>query len=437
MRIVKTLIWFVLDCLLIVTFSIPFIVYVIVEGAVIRRRRKSCLWRNSNAIRILRLPEGSGDLQAIFNKYKSLDVYFYNVVPGCTEIVVNSIFWTSNYYTIKLRQDFVMMESPYFSNLWRSSFLFFFCRNLWVIRYYQANLIHANNAFQEGLMATLLSKVTGVCFCVSIHTDYDKNEGRHPYTLPRILGSLAVTRAVEKFVLRSADRLLPISDYLKQILIRKNVDEDRIRVFYHGIQMDFHHLKDDADVRQTYNIPPNAKIVSWVARIDKDHYVYDLLQIAIGCVSRAQDVFFVIAGDGLELPQLKQKVQEMNLSDRIVFPGLIANNQALMLRLASWVNLCLFDGFGLIEACASGRPVVAYDVEWNYELIINGETGFLVKEYDIESAIESIGVLLDNPDYALQLGIAAQKIAIKNHSIENVIRAKAKILKELIGACET
>lgn len=435
MNMAITLLCRIGDGIIVLGLLLPCVVFIVLCALLIRlgRSLKNKPTVQPIGFNLLRLPEGSSDFQSIFNKYKSLDVYFFNTVPGFTNLVINSVYWTRNYYTIRLRKDYIAMETPHFSDFPYLSYLLFFCRNLGVIRKYRIDLIHANNAFREGLLAFVLSRIAGIPCCVSIHTDYDKCETLQPFTMPRIIGSLAITRRVEKFVLSKVDRILPISDYLRKVLLQKGVDGRKTRIFYHGIAMSFLNNPPNVIINELFNLPPQARTISSVGRIDLDHYIYDLLHVAMECVKKNDDVYFIIAGDGLELTKLRQMVREERLSDRILFPGMIPNQLALELRRQSVINVCFYDGFGLIEACASGKPVIAYDVEWNYELIVDGQTGFLIPENNTSMVIEKIDFLLTHPEEAGEMGYTAQQLAVARHSLDNVNKAKADIYLEILN----
>ena len=87
----------------------------------------------------------------------------------------------------------------------------------------------------------------------------------------------------------------------------------------------------------------------------------------------------------------------------------------------------------MIEACASGRPVISYDVEWHRELISDRETGYLIDEGDTLAASKIIQELFLNPDLANKIGKNGQRTVMKKHSLSAVnthkIEAYEKVYK--------
>jgi glycosyltransferase involved in cell wall biosynthesis len=293
--------------------------------------------------------------------------------------------------------------------------------------------IRAFDPYHYGLMGWFLSKFLSLPFCVSVHADYEKREALQGNVIPRILGSMKISKWVEKFVYKHADVVLPIRDHMREHLVRAGCSDKKIRVFPHGVDMSGFDKAWDVDIRKLLELPAGAKIVSWAGRLERENYCDDLIDIASKSVRKIKDLYFVICGNGSQLERLENRFKSSGLQERILFVGSIAQKTVIDLRKQSDVNLCLMGGFSLIEACASGRPVISYDVEWHYELVKNEESGFLVPENDINTVVEKIEFLLRNPERAESLGNKAKKLAFKKHSLEVANRIKTEIYEELLS----
>ena len=91
----------------------------------------------------------------------------------------------------------------------------------------------------------------------------------------------------------------------------------------------------------------------------------------------------------------------------------------------------------MIEAAASGNPVVTYDTEWHSEIIKNNLTGKIVNESDIKNLIQAIINLLENEKLAIELGKKAQKQIIENYDINNVLKYRAAKYNTILGNSNT
>jgi glycosyltransferase involved in cell wall biosynthesis len=118
----------------------------------------------------------------------------------------------------------------------------------------------------------------------------------------------------------------------------------------------------------------------------------------------------------------------------ILFTGFQPRETVIALRFAAAVNLVPMGGFSLIEACASGRPVVAYNVEWHAELVEDGRSGLLVDAEDCVGLAAAVASLLDNPGRSNSMGAAARERAFALHNIENVYRARSAVYRDILAS---
>jgi len=139
-----------------------------------------------------------------------------------------------------------------------------------------------------------------------------------------------------------------------------------------------------------------------------------------------------MVGDGEERESLEDLTHSLGLDNSVMFLGMQPWRRAMQIRLLSDVSLCLMAGNSLVEAAVATTPLIAYDVDWHYELVKNTDTGFLLPEVDNEGAAEAVIRLLDDPELAKKLWQNARKLAIERHSIEKVRQIKIDFYEELM-----
>jgi glycosyltransferase involved in cell wall biosynthesis len=290
------------------------------------------------------------------------------------------------------------------------------------------SLIRATDPYWCGFYAWAASRVTGIPFCISIHADYDKC-----YGLKRREGGIPyLFKVIERFVLPRAHLILPIREHLIKKIIDRGVDRKRIRVIPHGIAISAFMCTDVEDIKNDLGIPLNKKLFSFVGRLAKENYVYDLIELAKRLSKTRNNFFLLLVGDGPERERLKKLVKEYNLSSIVKFTGFLPREKVASIRRQSFLALCLMGGLSLIEACAAGCPPISYDVEWHYELVKNGETGFLVKENNLHALTEAAKYLLDHPRQAKEMGEKARQLAMIHHRIAYTSEIKINCYKELL-----
>lgn len=160
----------------------------------------------------------------------------------------------------------------------------------------------------------------------------------------------------------------------------------------------------------------------------------DLAMRALGGLKEL-DWEWRIAGDGPQVPMLQALANELGIRDRVFFPGWQSREQ--LLKCYQEANIFLFpsrhEGMpnALLEAMASGLPAVASCIAGNEELVLDGETGFLVPSEDIERLQDALKKLLINPTLREQMGKASRQRVEANYSWESTAQQYADLLEKV------
>ncbi len=302
-----------------------------------------------------------------------------------------------------------------------------------IAREERIDLVRATDPYLMGVLAWWVARSLDVPFCVSLHADYDKAFGLTP---KRGIGGWVrrLASLLPAFVAPRAGLLLPISRYLAATLERAGASANAIRVIPHGIDLTPFVEPPRIDARAVFGIPEEARVVSFVGRLSGEVYAADLAEVVTRLLRRRRDVVCVMAGGGPAEAQVRERLQAdpvVAASVRLV--PFQPYERVVALRRASTVSLCLIGGFSLIEACAAGSPVVAYDVEWHRELVENSVTGFVVKEHDVGAVVAAVERLLDDPARAAEMGQAARRVAFERHDLRITSKIKRACYAELLN----
>ncbi|MBF0623241.1 MAG: glycosyltransferase family 4 protein [Magnetococcales bacterium] len=309
-----------------------------------------------------------------------------------------------------------------------------------LVRRERIDLIRSQDPFWCGLLGWIASRSNGcVPFCVSLHADYGKRHeldgGRGAPTLFR---SRRLTRWLESWVLSRADRVLPIRVSLGDYARASGAPAQRLRVIPHGIDLSlFRGPLPVADPWSALDLPRERKILGFVGRLSRENYVDDLLETVRRLAPRRRDFVLVLMGGGTEEERLRRQVAaDPLLRNHVILTGFQPHVLAVALRRISTVGLCLMGGFSLIEACAAGRPVIAYAVEWHRELVRNDASGFLLPEGDVAGVAAAVERLLDDPELAHRLGTGARDLAWAAHDVDTARERLVAVYRELLGLAD-
>jgi glycosyltransferase involved in cell wall biosynthesis len=163
-----------------------------------------------------------------------------------------------------------------------------------------------------------------------------------------------------------------------------------------------------------------VKTVGMVAEFNRFKDYATLIRTAREMIGRRRDVVFVLVGDGQTLEDNQAAAAGI---EAIRFLGKQKNVEAIVETFDIGVLCTFVEGFSnsITEYMAVGRPVVATDGGGTRELVVDGETGFLVPPADSGALAARIECLLDNPTLARQMGEAGRARVRREFSITRMI----------------
>ncbi|AYE52410.1 glycosyltransferase family 4 protein [Priestia megaterium NCT-2] len=187
-------------------------------------------------------------------------------------------------------------------------------------------------------------------------------------------------------------------------------------------------IPNPVTIEKKKRIPNNKKKneIAFVARFDIKQKRQDVMISAFQRVAEVNpDVKLVFYGDGNDMRKIKDMVDELNLTDRVVFLGKVNNILDVIQSSRLYVSTSDYEGISnsLIEAMSIGLPVVSTDCSPGGArmLIENEVNGILVPTGDAEMIAKSIIFLLKNSEVADGLGEKAQMI-IDRFNPEKIIK---------------
>ena len=193
--------------------------------------------------------------------------------------------------------------------------------------------------------------------------------------------------------------------------------QNRFKMIYNGV--DLSRAKRDPDraerFRKKYSIPAGDTVVLQVSWIIPEKGIPDLLETARLVVAQNPRVRFVVVGEGPYREQYMAAAHDMGLDDHIVWTGLIEDPFGegvfemadIVCQLSSWEEVF---GWMIAESMAYGKPVIATKVGGIPELIIEGESGFLVNPGDTVSTSDRVVALMNDPSLRERMGAAGRRI---------------------------
>lgn len=346
--------------------------------------------------------------------------------------------------TVALADDHLLVEfAPRISGGWRPlRWLRLAAHLLSVVRACAAlvrsedlDFVRAQDPYYCGFVGWLVARITGRPFCVSIHADYDKMHALDPGSgAPKLFGSRGLARMVERMWLSRADLVLAISEYIASYAKSRGARPSRVRIFRHIVHMDIFSPVAPEEKAETLELP----IVGVVSRLSTQKYIHDVISIAAALRRHGSTFRLEIAGDGEERDSMERRIASEGLAGCVFLLGFVGPNAVADLHRRSAIHLSLICGSSLIEAAAAGVCIVGYDVEWQSELIRDGDSGALVPAGDWQAAALTVARLLDAPTERERLADGALRAARLMFDPQALIEARRAVYRELTaGASST
>jgi glycosyltransferase involved in cell wall biosynthesis len=210
---------------------------------------------------------------------------------------------------------------------------------------------------------------------------------------------------------RLADGFVAVSDDVATAVSRAyHPPRDRLFVIPNGIDVDRYRQRGERDTtRAEMGVAPGGRLIIVVAKLfaQKGHAV--LLDALASATVGAEDVVLLV-GEGPERERLEQLVRDRGLAcvrflgNRPDVPRLLAASDLFVLP-SLWEGLPM----ALLEAMASGLPVIATDVAGSRQVVIGGESGRLIPPGDADALASAIRELIADEPARQRLGRAARQ----------------------------
>jgi glycosyltransferase involved in cell wall biosynthesis len=279
---------------------------------------------------------------------------------------------------------------------------------------FQPDIIHSHEPLQMGLLGLAYSRRARIPITLTVHqlpwfiAAYLPNFLRTPvekslwayarWLLKRFNSIITPTKSISTFIYQMTGLQADAISYgLDLKTFRPPQADERI------------------DTRQRWNLPRRVPFILHVGRLDTDKHV-DRVILAAAPAMRHSEAHLLIVGDGRQKKHLMQLCRDLKIEDRVHFTGYVSMEQGLpeLYRIA-----CMFvtaseietQGIVLLEAAASGLPLVAVHATCIAEIVYDGANGYLTEAGNVLAMSQSMNKILADPQKAASMGRISRRLA--------------------------
>ncbi len=302
-----------------------------------------------------------------------------------------------------------------------------------IIKKLDIDVIHSQHPNLLGFSAKRWARKKRIPLVFTWHTLYNHYVNYVPLVPKKIAGKLAIKQAV-RYANQTSKIIVP-TPTVEKIIKKWGVRNNNIAVIPTGVNMELFQDANRKLIRDKYGIGENEILLLLVSRLTEEKNVLFLLSTVLRILNTNKKVKFLIVGDGYLKTEMKKNIADNNLLDQIFFAGLVApkemKNYYASADIFVYSSKSETQGMIITEAMASGLPIVAVQATGVCDLVVNNESGFLVRENKKEF-INAVNKLIDSQKMRLTFGKKAKEISRQKYTAEICANQMLKIYKELI-----
>jgi glycosyltransferase involved in cell wall biosynthesis len=270
--------------------------------------------------------------------------------------------------------------------------------------------IHVSTPGPMGLLGLLISKLTDLPISGTYHTD-----------VPQYVGFLTSDRAIEEgawsymvWFYNQLDRVLVPSCATRDQLLERGLLPEKPVPLPRWVDTDrFSPSLGDQTIWNRLDVPQQDVKLLYAGRVSREKNLPILVDAFLELERAGANATLIVAGDGPYREEMQRKLR----GHKAVFTGFISQEE--LARMYASADAFVFpsttDTFGnvVLEAQASGLPVIVTDQGGPQELLVRGRSGLVVRGGETEGLVQAMRYLVENPETRLEMALQARSFALR------------------------
>ncbi len=235
---------------------------------------------------------------------------------------------------------------------------------------------------------------------------------------------------------RSGDLFTANTNFTRQQAVKFGCDENKIVILPEGLRIERFKFS-------TIKIQPREpiKILTVGRLVEKKGHEYAIKAIP-KVVKKHKNIKYMIAGDGTKRDTLESLVSELGIKDYVKFLGAVEEKEVLGLYQQAHIFVLPSitarnedrEGQALVlqEAQATGLPVISTLHNGIPEGVVNGKSGFLVPERDVDALAEKLEYLIEHPEIWSEMGRCGRDFVKEKYDVKKLNQQLVEIYQNLI-----
>ena len=296
-----------------------------------------------------------------------------------------------------------------------------------IIRRHSVKILHTHG-YKSDIVGVIASKLTGIPLIAMSHG--------YTGTDPNLLRN----EKLDRFFLRFADKVICVANSVKETLVNSGLPERKIRLLPNAV--DYTHFEGNADIdfRKEWDIDDDEILVGSAGRLSLEKAHINLIKaLAMLPVETKNRIKLAIAGTGPLENAIRLEADKAGLGRNMVLTGFINDMRSFYKATDIFCLPSLTEGLPLtlLEAAASGKPIVASKVGAVGSLINDKVDGFTPEPDNIDQLSRALKQLIESSELRVSMGKRLHKRLKNNYDVrkwaDKVFAIYAEVLEKKRG----
>ena len=242
----------------------------------------------------------------------------------------------------------------------------------------------------------------------------------------------------ERYAARRCHHFISVADAMTERMVQASVaPRDKFTTIYSGMDVEplLRANEHRERMRRELGYGPDDVVIGKIARLFELKGHEDVI-VAAMYLDRMPNVKYLFVGDGAWRGRLEKQIADAGLQNRFKFTGLVppARIPEMLSAMDILVHCSLREGLAraLPQALIAGKPVISYDIDGAREVVIDGETGFLIRTKYFKDMLEPLTRLIEDSSLRERLGQEGRRRFTDQFRHETMTRRIRELYEHLL-----
>ena len=241
--------------------------------------------------------------------------------------------------------------------------------------------------------------------------------------------------AIDQWLANRSAKIVANATSVRDFYVKRGLPPKRITVISGGVEEATSAPISRAELLARLRLPGDSKLIAYLGPLAGRKRIKELIWATDQLKAVGTTAHLLVIGEGPLRRRLERYTRQNRMEDRVHFLGWRDDARAWLSLIDILWQASTTDGqsSAILEAMVAGIPVVAADAPGNREMVVPGETGYLVPCDQRAGFARHTLPLLEDRELARRLGSAGQRLVLERHRAEDYVERHARLYREWLA----